>query len=455
MSGAALPSRDRRRDPRPLLPRRLPSGRGAIEQPNAGGDGDARLTPRFWALVVLTGAAAGLFGDLMMAILHGVTGVAFGHHPGDFESGVMASPASRRLAALGIGGAVVGVAWYLLRRFTAGHRADLDDSVWAGHGELSFRRAFLSSVISEVAVGSGASLGREAAPKLMGAVSGSLLARWCRLTPPQQRLLVACGGGAGMAAVYNVPLGGALVAAELLYGSLSLPVVLPALACSMIATATSWLTLPVAATYTGLPLLHVTVGLVVWAVLVGPVLGLVAVAYIRLVGWVSHHRLGGWPGAFGPLGAFLVLALVALRYPQLLGNGLDMAHDAFLGHGTIALLLALGLLKPVVTALCLGSGATGGLFTPTMSTGAVLGGGLGLAWSLAWPGTPLGAFSLVGAAAMISAGTQAPLSALVLILELTRTSDGLIVPMLAAAVLATVVARYLDGYSIYSARLPA
>lgn len=446
--------RARRRDPPPLLSRRLPSGRGAIEQPNAGSDGDARLTPTFWVLVVATGVLAGLFGILMMMILHGVAHLAFGSSTGDFESEVERASDARRLMAIAAGGAVTGVAWYLLRRFTAGEPSDLDDALWTGDGDLSFRRCLLSSAISEVAVGSGGSIGREAAPKLMGAASGSLLARWRHLSPAQRRLLVACGGGAGMAAVYNVPLGGALVSAELLYGSLSLPVVLPALACSVVATATSWIYLPTSATYTDVPTFHVTTTQIFWALLAGPVLGLVSVGHIRLIGWVSHHRLKGWPSAAGPLVAFSLLGLLGFRYPQLFGNGKDMALDAFLGHATIGLLLVLGILKPLVTAMCLGSGATGGLFTPTLSTGAMLGGFLGLAWSHLWPGAPLGSYAMVGAAAMLGAGSQAPLSSLVMVLELTRTTDTIMVPMMVATVLATAVARYLDGYSIYSARLP-
>lgn len=449
------PGHQRRREPSPLIPRRLPSGRGAIEQPNAGHDGDARLTPEFWVLVALTGVLTGLFGILMIEILHGVARLAFGPGPGSFQSHVVAASGSRRVAALAIGGAVVGPAWYLLRRLTAGETTDLDDSLWTGHGHLSARRSFVSSVLSEVAVGSGASIGREAAPKLMGAVSGSVLARWRGLSPAQQRLLVACGGGAGMAAVYNVPLGGALISAELLYGSMSLPVVLPAMACSFIATGVTWIALPDTATYTNVPAYHLHAALIVWAVLVGPVLGAASVGYVRLIGWVSHHRLSGWSSALGPLIAFTLLGLVGIRYPQLFGNGKDMALDAFLGRGGLTLLLALGLLKPLVTAMCLESGATGGLFTPTMSTGAMLGGFLGLAWSMAWPGSPSGSYALVGAAALTGAATQAPLSSLVLVLELTRTSDTLIVPILAATVLATATGRYLDGYSIYSARLPA
>ena len=153
--------------------------------------------------------------------------------------------------------------------------------------------------------------------------------------------------------------------------------------------------------------------------------------------------------------AFGVLGVIGIWYPQLFGNGLDMARDAFLGIGGLGLLLALFALKPLVTAMCLGSGASGGLFTPTLATGAVLGGALGIAWSLAWPGSPSGAFAMVGAAAMIGASMQAPLSGLALVLELTHSGFGLMVPMMAATAIATLVAFHVDGYSIYSARLPA
>jgi chloride channel protein, CIC family len=150
-----------------------------------------------------------------------------------------------------------------------------------------------------------------------------------------------------------------------------------------------------------------------------------------------------------------VLAVVAFAFPQLLGNGKDMAHDAFLGSGGLVLLLSLAALKPLVTALCLGSGAAGGLFTPTLSTGAVLGAAAGVAWGHAWPGSPAGAYALVGAAAMLGAAMQAPLTGLALVLELTGGNFALVIPMMAATVIATVTARRIDGYSIYSARLRA
>ena len=442
------------RVPPPLISRRLPSGRGATEQPNVTGDGDAALSPVFWAMLALTGVAAGLFGILMMFILFSVQHLAFGYHSGTLEAAVEHTPGLRRIAVLLVAGAVGGTAWYLLRRYTKGEKSELDDVVWGSRAHLSFRRSLGTSVLSELVIGMGASIGRENAPKLMGGASASVLAGWAGLSPAQRRLLMACGGGAGLAAVYNVPLAGALFTAEVMLGSVTVPVVLPALACSAIATAVAGCTCR-PATYLDVPSYHFTVPLLAWALIAGPLIGLIASGYIRLIGWVSHHQARNKAAIIAPVLAFGILGLTGLAYPQLFGNGKDMAHDAFLGRDGLVLLLALFALKPLVTALCLGSGASGGLFTPTLSTGAMLGGAAGIIWSLAWPGSPAGAYALVGAAAMLGAAMQAPLAGLALTLELSHGGFSLLIPMIAATVTATVIARKIDGYSIYTARLRA
>lgn len=392
----------------------------------------------------------------MMALLTTVEHLGFGYDSGSFQSGVEQASGTRRAVALGVAGVVGGVGWYLLRRVTQGQRAEADEAAWFG-SPLSWPRSLGTAVLSEIVIGLGASLGRKAAPKLMGAVSGSVLARWAGMDAAQRRLLVACGAGAGLAAVYDVPLAGALFTAEIMIGVITLPVALPALLCSGIATVTAWVYLPAHAVYLGVPdyPATATASALVWAVLVGPVIGLVAAAFIRLVAFASHRRAGGKVVLVAPLVAFGVLAGIGQFFPQLFGNGKGIALDAFLGNSGLLLLVALFILKPLVTALCLGSGASGGLLTPTLATGAALGGFLGLAWSLLWPGTPAGVYALVGAAAMLGAGMQAPLTALVLVLELTHTGFALMVPLVVATVLATAVARRVDGYSIYSARLPA
>jgi H+/Cl- antiporter ClcA len=425
-----------------------------MEQPNVTHDGEARLTAKFWLAVVLTGVATGLFGDLLMWILALAERAAFHYHSGSFQDAVAAVSGVRRVGSLLVAGVIGAVSWYLIRRFLKNEHAEIDEAVWSGDGDLSPRRSLLTSVVSEVVIGLGASLGREAAPKLMGGASGSVVSRWFNLTPAQKRLLVACGGGAGLAAVYNVPLGGALFTAEVLYGSFALPVVFPALATSLIATVVAWVYLPSGATYADIPNYRFSASLMVWSLLAGVLIGLLAVFYVRLIGWVSFHRAKGPHILWAMPLAFVVVGVVGLWYPQLFGNGKDMAHEALLGVGSVGLLFALFALKPLVTALTLGSGAAGGVFTPFLATGAVLGGFLGALWIHLWPGTPVGAFAVVGAAAMIGAVMQAPLAGLVLVLELTHGGFNIMIPMMAATVIATLLVRQIDGYSIYSARLP-
>jgi len=445
---------ERQRIPAPLFKSRIASGRGAMEQPNVTHDGDAALTPAFWVAIVLTGIATGLFGDLLMWILSSAERLAFNYRSGSYAAAVARTSDLHRVTTLVIAGLIGAVAWYLIRRYLKHEKAEIDESIWNGDGVLSMRRSFLTSVTSEIVIGMGASVGREAAPKLMGGASGSVLARWMKLSPAQRRLLVACGGGAGLAAVYNVPLGGAIFTAEVLCGSLALPTMVPALACSAIATLVAWVYLPSGATYADIPSYHFSGSIMVWSLPAGLVIGLLSVLYVRLIGWVSAHRASGVSIFWVMPPAFLAVGVLGIWYPQLFGNGKDMAHEAFLGLGGVGLLFALFALKPLVTALTLGSGAAGGVFTPFLATGAVLGGFLGVLWTHVWHGTPVGAFALIGAAAMIGAVMQAPLAGLVLVLELTHSGFALAIPMIVAVAIATFVVRQIDGYSIYSARLP-
>ena len=192
----------------------------------------------------------------------------------------------------------------------------------------------------------------------------------------------------------------------------------------------------------------------VWSIFAGLIIGVLATGYVRLIGFVAHKRAKGSSIFWKMPMAFAAVGVVGIWYPELFGNGKEMANSAFLGLGSAGLLFMLFALKPFVTSVTLGSGAAGGLFTPFLSTGAALGAFLGIMWSHLWPGTPIGAYALVGAAAMIGAAMQAPLAGLVIVFELTQNGFHLMVPMVVATVIATTLVRQVDGYSIYSARLP-
>jgi H+/Cl- antiporter ClcA len=179
----------------------------------------------------------------------------------------------------------------------------------------------------------------------------------------------------------------------------------------------------------------------------------VAVGYVRAITWADRHKPTGWVRFVAPTLVLGVLGIVSIWFPLLLGNGRDIVQSALSGQIAPLLLIALLLLKPAASVLCLGSGAPGGLFTPSLALGALLGGVLGDAWSLMWPGTPPGLFALVGATAVVAATTQGPISAVVLIMELTGQDRSFIVPLLLAVALATLVSRTIEPRSIYDARL--
>jgi len=445
---------ERLRIPQPLIKHRVPSGRGAMEQPNVTHDGEARLSGMFWLAVIATGVATGLIGDGLMIILAWAERMAYNYHGGSFQDAVAQTSGLHRVTSLVVAGIFGAGSWFLIRKYLGHEKSEIDDSLWRGDGELSVRRSALTSIVSEIVIGLGASIGREAAPKLMGGASGSLISHYFKLSSAQKRLLVACGGGAGFACVYNIPLGGAVFAAEVLYGSFALPAVLPALATSLIATATGWLYLPNRPTYLDIPNFRLSATLMVWSVVAGFVIGIITVGYIRVIGWLAVLRPSGtrllW---IMPL-TFALVGVIGIKYPQIFGNGKDIAHQAFLGVTALSLLAALAIIKPFVTALTLGSGAAGGLLTPVLATGALLGALTGSLWLHIWPGASLGAFALIGAAAMLGAAMQAPLAGLVIILELIHGGFNIAIPMMAATLIATVVVRAVDGYSIYSARLP-
>jgi H+/Cl- antiporter ClcA len=349
-------------------------------------------------------------------------------------------------------GLLTGAGQLLLRRLTSGNGIDITEAISEHAGRLPALRTLGSAVLSILVVGMGASLGREGAPKQVGAVLANALSNKAHLSDEQRRLLVACGAGAGMAAAYGVPLGGALFALEVLRGVLALRLILPALLACAIAAGVSWFWLPNSPTYL-IPAYPASASVVCWALLMGPVVGLVSMGYVHWVAWADRNRPDGWRRLIAPLVALSFLGIASIPLPQLLGNGKDITQLAFTDQVTPMLLLVLLLMRPLATTLCLGSGVPGGLFTPSLALGSLLGGVLGLAWSSIWPGVPAGLFAVLGAAGVLAATTHGPISAVVLVMELTGRDRSFVLPLLLMVVTASVVARTLDARSIYDARL--
>jgi chloride channel protein, CIC family len=407
---------------------------------------------RFWLAVLLTGMATGLGAAALTRLLEVVQHLAWRGSATDIlEAAEHASP-GRHVGVLLAAAVLTGVGQLLLKQLSSGNGIDTTAAIWFHAGRMPALRTLGSAVLSVLIVGLGVSLGREGAPKQVGAVFANFFSDKERLSDEQRRLLVACGAGAGMGAAYGVPLGGALFALEVMRGKLALRYVLPALFASMVATGVSWFALPNAPTYV-IPAYVSSSPIILWAMVFGPIAGLASVGYVRLVTWADRHRPEGWRRLVAPIIVIGSLGVVSIWFPQILGNGKDISQLLFTGQVAPLLMLALLALKPAATILCMRSGAPGGMFTPSLTAGALLGGVLGHLWSHFWPGAPPGLFALLGAGAVVGATTQGPISAVVLMMELTGRDRSFILPLLLVVGIATIVARSVEPRSIYDARL--
>ncbi|MFP5204877.1 MAG: chloride channel protein, partial [Acidobacteriota bacterium] len=203
---------------------------------------------RFWLAVCLIGASTGLAAAALTRLLEVVQRAVWHGSGTDILEAARQASAWRHILVLLAAGALTGVGQIVLKQLSSGNGIDTTAAIWFYAGRMPALRTLGSAVLSIFAVGMGASMGREGAPKQAGAVFANLFADAGTLSDEQRRLLVACGAGAGMAAAYGVPLGGALFALEVMRGKLALRFVLPALIASLIATGVSWVALPNAPT---------------------------------------------------------------------------------------------------------------------------------------------------------------------------------------------------------------
>ena len=327
----------------------------------------------FWLAVVLTGAGTGLAAAALTGLLEAVQQLVWGGNGLDVLQAAADAPPWHHIAALVGAGLMTGAGQLLLTRLSSGNGIDITAAIWFQAGRLPALRTLGSAILSVIIVGMGTALGREGAPKQAGAVIANVISDRVSLSDEQRRLLVACGAGAGMAAAYGVPLGGALFSLEVLRGALALRFVLPSLLTAFVATGVSWAFLPDMATYV-IPLYKGSISSVAWALVAGAIVGLVSVVYVRAVAWADAHKPSGWRRVWAPIVVLGLLGAASIPFPQLLGNGRDVAELAFTGQLSPLLLGSLLLLRPLATVSCLGSGAPGGLFTPSLAIGAMLGG---------------------------------------------------------------------------------
>lgn len=391
---------------------------------------------RLAVVTLLAGAGAGLGGMGLALALHFIQHLAYGYSldavigAESFLQGVSAASPLRRIVVLAFCGLVAGAGWWALYRWGR-PLVGIRKSVQSPAQTMPLPETTIHALLQIGTVALGSPLGREVAPREIGAALAGWLSRRAGLSPDEARILIACGAGAGLAAVYNVPLAGALFVLEVLLGTFSLQALLPAIATSGIAALVAWIGLGDEVQYPVMPF-EISPSLVVWSVLAGPLLGLAAHGFKRVSAVMAERAPRDWRLLPWNLAVFASIGLLAIGFPQLLGNGkgplqLSLANDLSLGFAGSLLLL-----RVLVTLAALRAGAKGGLLTPGMTIGALLATVLGCLWTIAWPGVPPGAFALIGASAFLAASMNMPLTAIVLILEFTRVGQDFLFPLVFA-----------------------
>jgi CIC family chloride channel protein len=285
----------------------------------------------------------------------------------------------------------------------------------------------------------------------LASLSGFLFAHWQRLAPPRRRLLVACGGAAGIAAAYNAPIAGALFIAEIVLRSISIESLGPLVAASVISSLTAHVFFGDASVYT-MPMMPATPGSEIWLHgLLGVVAGLLAPCFLAVLDLSRNlfSRLFKSPPLRLGCGGLLV-GLLSLLHPEVWGNGYSVVSGILAGQWLWQALLAVLVFKVIATVVTIGSGAIGGVFTPSLFVGAAVGclfGYAAQAWLPALGDTT--AFAVTGMAAFLAATIHAPLTATVVVVEMTGDLQRL-PPAMLGVVVAVALSRLLRERSVYS-----
>jgi CIC family chloride channel protein len=408
---------------------------------------------RFLLLVPLVGLATGFAAVALVRLLAAVQKLFWGSGR-ELVRHAEELPALHRFLAPVLGGLLVALIILITRRPVRGHgTAGIIEAVTRHRGVVPLPRSLVKAGATMFTVGSGGSLGREGPMMRVGAALGSLLGRRSGMTGNRLTILVGCGTAAGIAAAYNAPIGGALFALEVILGSFALESFGPIVVASAMGTIVSRGLLGNYTAYTPPPL-----GALVsfWEmghyILMGVLVGGASALFLWTlkgaeVGF-DRLRIPIWSK---PILGFALVGLIGIRFPQVFGNGYETTDRVLHEALPLELILILPLLKVAATALTMGSGGAGGLFTPTLFVGSLLGYAYGAWVHIAFPAHTAspGVYALVGMGAMIAGTTQAPLTAILMIFELTGDYE-IILPLMVCCTVSLIAGRALHRESLYT-----
>lgn len=378
----------------------------------------ARRNVEFGCAIVIIGLVAGAAGAATTLVLHDIEHLTYHYTFGSLLTGISDSSPVRRAVGPMIGGALAGCGWWILRR-----RAEvppLTETI-AQHRQIPRLPMSIDAGLQVLLVGSGASLGREGAPRQLAAALGDLGTARLSLSARDREILLACAAGAGLGAVYSVPLGGALFAARIILGTWHPRAVGVALITSSLAVAVAspvtHLEHPLTWPDPRLSYLFVALALAIAPIAVAVGLGFNRVMAVARPG----VQIRSWVLIGSIAVAGLLTGVCSIWWPELPGNGRSILTVSLNSSLTLGAAVVIFIFKPLLTALFLRAGAVGGMLTPALATGAAAGSIATLALNqLAGTDVHVAAVSLTCAAGVLAITQRAPAFAALFVWELAH-----------------------------------
>jgi CIC family chloride channel protein len=352
-----------------------------------------------------------------------------------------------------LGALLVGPLVYFGAREAKGHGVpEVLNAVIFRNGIIRPVVALVKIVASAITIAFGGSVGREGPIIQIGAAMASGLGQWLHLSPQRLKTLIGCGAAAGIAATFNAPIAGAFFALEIILHDFAIVTFSPIIVSSVVATAVSRQFLgdtpafpvPGFTIYSPVELL--------FYILLGVLVGVVSVLYVRSL-YASEDFFDRipFPPYLEPMLGAVPLGLLIVFFPQVYGIGYSSMVEALNGQMAWQLMLLLVLVKLVAVNLTLGSGFSGGIFAPALFLGGMLGGTFGALTGQLLPGHvgAIGAYAMVGMASMVAAATRGPLTAILILFEMTGEYR-IILPLMLACITAVLVAKRIQADSIFT-----
>jgi CIC family chloride channel protein len=375
----------------------------------------------------------------------------------DLLTMALAAPLWVKILIPATGGLLVGIVVYFFAREAKGHGVpEVMEAVALRDGRMRTRVVFVKAFASAICIGSGGSVGREGPIVQIGSAMGSAIGRLVKISGARLRTLVASGAAAGIAATFNAPMAGTLFSLEIILSEFAVIQFIPIVVSSVIATALSRHYLGNFPAFEVPPyaLLHYS-ELLLYLVL-GVSAGVVAYSFIRVLYGVEDlfERWKRVPGYIKPAIGGGLIGSIGIFFPQILGVGYESVTHVLRGEILGIMLAALLIAKILASSISIGSGGSGGIFAPSLFMGAVLGGLLGQIFHTLFPYTTAspGAYALVGMGALVAGTTRAPITAMIIIFEMTANYR-IILPLMFACTISLVISGLLSRESIYTLKL--